>query len=137
MGTVDSRLKPTFELEAAELQLHGGPVAGVDEAGRGPLAGPVVAAAVILDRQTFYRDAEDTYQGIKHVDMVPNLSAQNLERVNIGKAFMLKHGYIKNDFDVEKWAAPEFFEQAASELLSDAIKMKTMEKIPTMKGRVG
>jgi len=49
MGMLDSHLKPTFELEAAELQLHGGPVAGVDEAGRGPLAGPVVAAAVILD----------------------------------------------------------------------------------------
>jgi ribonuclease HII len=49
MGTVDSQPRPTFELEAAELQLHGGPVAGVDEAGRGPLAGPVVAAAVILD----------------------------------------------------------------------------------------
>lgn len=49
MKTVDSRMMPTFELEAAELQLHGGPVAGVDEAGRGPLAGPVVAAAVILD----------------------------------------------------------------------------------------
>lgn len=29
----------------------GGPVAGVDEAGRGPLAGPVVAAAVILDER--------------------------------------------------------------------------------------
>ena len=29
------------------------------------------AAAVILNRQTFYLDAEDTYQGIKHVDMVP------------------------------------------------------------------
>ena len=29
----------------------GGPLAGVDEAGRGPLAGPVVAAAVILDRR--------------------------------------------------------------------------------------
>jgi ribonuclease HII len=27
---------------------RGGPVAGVDEAGRGPLAGPVVAAAVVL-----------------------------------------------------------------------------------------
>ena len=51
MGTVDSRQMPTFELEAAELQLHGGPVAGVDEAGRGPLAGPVVAAAVVLDPQ--------------------------------------------------------------------------------------
>ena len=39
----------TFELEANELQLGRGPVAGVDEAGRGPWAGPVVAAAVILD----------------------------------------------------------------------------------------
>ena len=36
---------PTFEIEAA----CAGPVAGVDEAGRGPLAGPVIAAAVILD----------------------------------------------------------------------------------------
>jgi len=39
----------TFELEANELQLAGGPIAGIDEAGRGPWAGPVVAAAVILD----------------------------------------------------------------------------------------
>lgn len=45
----DSRLAPTFELESAELLLGGGPIAGVDEAGRGPWAGPVVAAAVILD----------------------------------------------------------------------------------------
>jgi len=36
---------PDFAREAA----HGGLVAGIDEAGRGPLAGPVVAAAVILD----------------------------------------------------------------------------------------
>jgi ribonuclease HII len=40
-------MKATFELESIELELHGGPVAGVDEAGRGPLAGPVVAAAVV------------------------------------------------------------------------------------------
>ena len=39
----------TFELEGIELKLAGGPVAGIDEAGRGPWAGPVVAAAVILD----------------------------------------------------------------------------------------
>ncbi|MET0268929.1 MAG: ribonuclease HII, partial [Sphingomonas sp.] len=37
---------PTFLLE----QPHPLPLAGVDEAGRGPLAGPVVAAAVVLDR---------------------------------------------------------------------------------------
>src|SRR5579864_6273052 len=30
-----------------------GVVCGVDEAGRGPLAGPVVAAAVIIDRRRF------------------------------------------------------------------------------------
>ncbi len=36
--------------EQARFDWHGGGlVAGVDEAGRGPLAGPVVAAAVILD----------------------------------------------------------------------------------------
>ncbi len=33
------------------------------------------AAAAILDKQTFYLDVEDTYEGIKHIDMVPNLSA--------------------------------------------------------------
>jgi ribonuclease HII len=49
MRMADSRILPTFELEAAELALGGGPVAGIDEAGRGPWAGPVVAAAVILD----------------------------------------------------------------------------------------
>ena len=95
------------------------------------------AAAAILNKQTYYLDEDDTYEGIKHVDMVPNLSAQNIAMVNIGKNFMLKHGYIKNDFDVEKWAAPEFLAQAGKELLEDAIKIKKMEKIPTMQGRVG
>ena len=88
------------------------------------------AAAVILDRQTFYRDAEDTYQGIKHVDMVPNLSPQNLACIGIGKDFMFKHGYIKNNFDVRKWAAPEFLEQAAKELIEEGWQKKTTEKLP-------
>lgn len=39
---------PTLIHEQALLHDHGGPVAGIDEAGRGPWAGPVVAAAVIL-----------------------------------------------------------------------------------------
>ena len=36
--------RPDFSLEAA----LGGRVAGVDEAGRGPLAGPVLAAALVF-----------------------------------------------------------------------------------------
>lgn len=35
-------------------------VAGVDEAGRGPLAGPVVAAAVILDKNTPIQGLDDS-----------------------------------------------------------------------------
>ncbi len=37
-----------------------GLVAGVDEAGRGPLAGPVVAAAVILDQDRLVRGLRDS-----------------------------------------------------------------------------
>ena len=88
------------------------------------------AAAAILDKQTFYRDVEATYEGIKPIDMVPNLSPQNLVSVEIGKDFMLSHGYIKNDFDVHAWAAPEFLEQAAKELLEQQWKKVTTSKLP-------
>jgi len=88
------------------------------------------AAAVILDRQTFYRDAEDTYQGIQDVDLVPNLSPQNLACIATGKDFMLKHGYIKNNFDVRAWAAPEFLEEAAKRLIEETWKKKATGKLP-------
>jgi len=35
-------------------------IAGVDEAGRGPLAGPVVAAAVILDKTNIFPELNDS-----------------------------------------------------------------------------
>ncbi|OYU15835.1 MAG: ribonuclease HII [Alphaproteobacteria bacterium PA4] len=41
---------------------HRGIVAGVDEAGRGPWAGPVVAAAVVLDRQNVPAGLNDSKQ---------------------------------------------------------------------------
>lgn len=41
-----SQSLPSLEMEREDVERCGGPVAGVDEAGRGPLAGPVVAAAV-------------------------------------------------------------------------------------------
>ena len=37
-----------------------GVVAGVDEAGRGPLAGPVVAAAVIIDQNNLIKGIKDS-----------------------------------------------------------------------------
>ncbi|MCB9931750.1 MAG: ribonuclease HII [Alphaproteobacteria bacterium] len=39
---------PDFSMEHTLILRHGGPVAGVDEVGRGPWAGPVVTAAVVL-----------------------------------------------------------------------------------------
>lgn len=48
--------KPDFTFE----QQFGGRVAGFDEAGRGPWAGPVVAAAVILDAENIPRGLNDS-----------------------------------------------------------------------------
>ena len=45
----DLPIRPDFSLEQAARREGAWPVAGTDEAGRGPLAGPVAAAAVILD----------------------------------------------------------------------------------------
>ena len=95
------------------------------------------AAAVILDRQTFYRDVEATYEGIKPIDLVPNLSPQNMVSVDIGKEFMLSHGYLKNDFDLNKWAAPEFLEQAARDLLEEEWKDRTTSKLPETAAPLG
>jgi ribonuclease HII len=48
MPPASTSSKPARRPELALKRKYGGPVAGVDEAGRGPWAGPVVAAAVIF-----------------------------------------------------------------------------------------
>ena len=48
--------RPCFKIEKAFPE----PLAGVDEAGCAPLAGPVVAAAVVLDRVKFPRGIDDS-----------------------------------------------------------------------------
>jgi len=60
-------------MQQAQLFQFKGPVAGVDEAGRGPLAGPVVAAAVILNPQ---RD-------VAGLDDSKKLSADRRERLAV------------------------------------------------------
>jgi len=53
-------IRPTFRRERAAMKRGVWPVAGCDEAGRGPLAGPVVAAAVILDPKRVPRGLDDS-----------------------------------------------------------------------------
>ena len=49
-----------LERRAARAPKGAGPVCGVDEAGRGPLAGPVVAAAVVLDLRRLPSGLDDS-----------------------------------------------------------------------------
>ena len=69
-------MPPSFRYERAVLKrLPEAIVAGIDEAGRGPLAGPVVAAAVILD----YKNApKELRQGL---DDSKKLSASRREEL--------------------------------------------------------
>ena len=52
--------KPHFRHEKALFTSGLWPVAGVDEAGRGPLAGPVTAAAVVLDPKKLPKGLDDS-----------------------------------------------------------------------------
>lgn len=51
---------PDFSFESAALAAGAHRVAGVDEAGRGPLAGPVTAAAVVLQPGRFPQGLNDS-----------------------------------------------------------------------------
>jgi ribonuclease HII len=87
----------------AELSLPGGLVAGVDEAGRGPLAGPVIAAAVILDPArplTGLRDSKQLSEKQRdrlYEEIVANAlawavgraEAEEIDRINILQATLL------------------------------------------------
>ena len=81
---------------------HGGRVAGVDEAGRGPLAGPVVAAAVILDADCYPAGLNDSKQltAVRRAELLAALidcaeigvgiaSVEEVDHLNIYWATML------------------------------------------------
>jgi ribonuclease HII len=90
---------PSFNLEAALMEQYAGPVAGIDEAGRGPWAGPVVVAAVILDPDRIpegLNDSklmtpaarEDRYQAIMATSIVSVVigPVRQIDRINILQA---------------------------------------------------
>jgi len=53
-------MMPSFDFEDQIRAPEGARIAGVDEAGRGPLAGPVVAAAVVLSRDLLPEGLRDS-----------------------------------------------------------------------------
>ena len=101
-----SVLRLTRDLHDAQTKLAWDPIglmAGVDEAGRGPLAGPVVAAAVILDDSKRIRGLADSkiltplmrdrlYDQIREKALccsVAQASVEEIDELNILHATML------------------------------------------------
>lgn len=96
--------KKSWALEQAPLNFDvPGLMAGVDEAGRGPLAGPVVAAAVILDdlhpiaglndsKKLSAKRREQLFDEIKAKALcfsIAQASAQEIDEINILQATLL------------------------------------------------
>jgi ribonuclease HII len=96
-------MKASFELEAVELQLNGGPVAGVDEAGRGPLAGPVVAAAVILDPKNIPDGIADSKVLAPEVRLILSHRIRATAQVGVGIAGVDRID-TKNILNASLWA---------------------------------
>ncbi len=96
------RIDADYEHEAAAVALGLAPVCGIDEAGRGPWAGPVVAAAVILrpddiprglaDSKTLSRARrEELFDSLGEVAVIGIGRAEvaEIDRINILAATML------------------------------------------------
>jgi ribonuclease HII len=59
-NSVIAVVQPSFKRERALMKRGVWPVAGCDEVGRGPLAGPVVAAAVVLNPKRIPKGIDDS-----------------------------------------------------------------------------
>ncbi len=88
------------------------------------------AAAVILNRQTFYLDAEDTYRGIKEVDMVPVLSPQNMSVHRHRQGLHVEPRLHQERLRHTQSGRPEFLEQASKELVEEMWEQKSTDKLP-------
>jgi ribonuclease HII len=93
----------SWKLERLAVQAGALRVAGLDEVGRGPMFGPVVAAAVILDRNTRFRGLNDSKKlnEAKRVELdqqirskaiawaIAAVDVETIDRINIRRASLL------------------------------------------------
>ena len=106
---------PTFQFETAALASGHAIICGIDEAGRGPWAGPVVASAVILDSKNIPRGLNDSkklnearrealFEPITQTSQVGTgiVSAAEIDEINILQATFLA---MQRAFD-QLWNKP-------------------------------
>ena len=107
-----------FAREQSLLQRGLAPVCGIDEAGRGPLAGPVVAAAVVLDAASIPEGLDDSKKLTaaarerlaEHIRACARVgigiaSAAEIDALNIHHATLLA---MRRAFDALPGPAPAF-----------------------------
>ena len=130
-----------YERKYAEFAL----IAGIDEAGRGPLAGPVVAAAVILpkDRPILYvndskqlseKKREELYPVILREAVAVGVGMAGPERID--EINILQATYEAMRAAVASLQGPDGTSFAPDLLLNDAVRIPElpMRQIPIIKG---
>ena len=137
-------MKPDFEFERAAHARGFERVAGVDEVGRGPLAGPVTAAAVVLDPDRIPEGLNDSkkltkparerlYEELLQVAdvSVAHASVEEIEELNILRASHLAmlralEGLIKGDARSQSISAASI----AAKICRDCVMLSLAQQHP-------
>lgn len=128
-----ARLQTLLKYETEAFQRGHARVAGVDEAGRGPLAGPVVAAAVILSPDALPAGVNDSKKLTpeKREELFP-LIQQKARAFGIGQASVAEIDTL-NIYQAARLAmerAIEALDPAPDFLLTDAMPLPKFKAIP-------
>ncbi len=131
------RLENMLFFERKYANFHA--ICGIDEAGRGPLAGPVVAAAVILPKETkiwylndskqlSYKLREELYEEIMEKAVSVGVGVVGPERID-------EINILQADYEAMRIAVNKL-NQVPDILLNDAVRIPgmPMKQVPIVKG---
>jgi len=126
----DLRMETIFFYERAAKSKGYQAIAGIDEAGRGPLVGPVVAAAVILDENVDWRGIDDSKKlSAAQRDHFYDRIMKHAHAIGVGMADHKEIDEI-NILNATKLAmvrALDQMNQKPDYLLIDAVKLKEVQ----------